>query len=221
MIITIDGPAGTGKSTVARRLAALLDMIYINTGILYRTVAWILWEKNLLPHPSSQELKSIFDHFDFHIHHEGESQTYFLNGEEISRVIFTPHISEVVSEISALKEVRDALTPFQLAYAQQGNSILEGRDLATLFPWADYKFFLTAREEVRAERRYREIQKQWAEDRSPPSLEGIRNNLKKRDYIDSTRVHSPLTQTQDAIVVDTSDLSIDQVVEIMQEYCKR
>ena len=219
-IITIDGPAGTGKSTVAKCLAAALGFTYFDTGALYRAISWkVLQEKLQLD--DAKALENLLSTFSFHIKKESQETHYFVEGIDVTLAIRTKEVTAIVSKVSALNRVREALKPIQLNIAKEGNTVFEGRDLGTVvFPHADLKFFLTARLEVRAERRYQELKKKFPNQSIP--FDKILREIEKRDRFDSHREIAPLKQAQDAILVDTSSLEIHQVVDQMQRiYEKR
>lgn len=219
-IITIDGPAGTGKSTVAKYLAATLGFTYFDTGALYRAISWkVLQEKLQLD--DAKALENLLSTFSFHIKKESLETLYFVGEIDVTIAIRTKEVTAIVSKVSALNRVREALKPIQLSIAKEGNTVFEGRDLGTVvFPNADLKFFLTARLEVRAERRYQELKKKFPTQ--PVSFDKILKEIEKRDRFDSDREIAPLKQAQDAILVDTSSLEIHQVVDQMKSiYGKR
>ena len=216
MIITIDGPSGTGKSTVARLLANELNFSFFDTGAMYRSlVFWIRLEN--LDVEDLGKLKQSLERFSFSIQEEGGVKKYFVSGIDVTEEIRKKEISEAVSEIAAIKEIRDFLLPVQREYASSHDSVFEGRDLGTVvFPKAEVKFFLTANEKVRGERRYAEL---LAKNKTmTQSLEEVIDSLNRRDEQDSSREIAPLKCPEDAIVVDTSDCSIEEVVEILLKH---
>lgn len=216
MIITIDGPSGTGKSTVARLLAKKLDFSFFDTGAMYRSlVFWIHLEG--LDVEDLKGLEKNLPRFSFLIKEEEDHKRYFVSGIDVTEDIRKKEISEAVSKISAIKEIRDFLLPIQREYASTHNAVFEGRDLGTVvFPRADLKFFLTATEIVRGERRYGELLAK--NKRMTQSLEEVIHSLNKRDEQDSNREVAPLKCPEDAIVVDTSALSVDEVVNILLKH---
>ncbi len=209
MIITIDGPAGTGKTTVASRVAEALGYHYFDTGAMYRAVTYLMIQKRIdLKDPSS--LNVFLEQFQFDIQLEKGEKRYFIDGEDVTEKIRTPLVTKRVSEVSAHISVRQALVPIQQAFGKGENSIFEGRDMGTVvFPNANLKIFLTARPAVRAERRYQELQ----DTAVFGSEEEVMRELLERDHFDSTRKISPLKQAEDAHLIDTSDLTIEQVVD--------
>lgn len=213
MIVTIDGPSGTGKSTIARMLAKKLELPFFDTGALYRALAWWIAENKIL----QNELTSSLDRFDFSVIEEKGNKEYFVSGVNVTKAIRQKDITEMASKIAAIKEVRSALLPIQREYAQKYGAVFEGRDLGTVvFPRADVKIFLTARPDVRAERRFKEmIEKdpsvQW-------NKQDILEALEKRDAQDSSRDIAPLKCPEGAFILDTSDLKIEEVVETLYQY---
>ena len=215
MIITIDGPSGTGKSTVARRLADFLGMTYFDTGALYRAIAWKLLEEKV-SYKNKEELVSLLKRFSFRIRVVNEEKHYFVGEIDVTKAIRSPEVTSIVSEVSAVKEVRDALKPLQTDFSKETDVVFEGRDLGTIvFPYADMKFYLTARPEVRAKRRFTELQKKFPDQKF--SFETTLKEIQERDDYDSSREVAPLRQAEDAVLVDTSDLTIEEVVQKMAE----
>ncbi len=213
MIITIDGPSGTGKSTIAKLLAKKLLISFFDTGALYRALAWwVAHEKISWDHAIPS-----LDSFTFSLKEEGENKEYFVAGINVTQEIRTKEITEMASKIAAIKEVRAALLPIQKEYASKGSFVFEGRDLGTVvFPNAEIKIFLTARPEVRAERRYKEILEK--DPTSKIKLQDVLESSEKRDAQDINREIAPLKCPEGAFVLDSSDLTILQVVEILHQY---
>ena len=209
-IITIDGPAGTGKSTVAKGLAKALGFTYFDTGALYRAITWKVIQEGIELEDQSK-LEGLLKSFSFHV----KNGCYFVNDHDVTEVIRNKEVTALVSGVSALSNVREALKPIQKAVAIEADSVFEGRDLGTVvFPKADIKFFLTARAEVRAERRYKELQERFPNQEF--FYEKILEDIQERDRYDSSRKVAPLKQAKDAILVDTSDLTIEEVIEEMK-----
>lgn len=207
MIITIDGTSGTGKSTVAKQLAERLGYTYYNTGAMYRAVAYGVLRENI-DWQDEGALARFLAHFSL------DFQDYrpFYRGMDISQDIKEDGISELTSKLSTLLCVRKKLVVLQHAYGEQGNAVFEGRDMGSVvFPEAEYKFFLTASAKVRAERRFLELQK------IDPSVkyDAILLAIQKRDERDETRTHSPLVCPKDAYVLDTSALTLNEVVDTL------
>lgn len=207
MIITIDGPAGTGKTTVARLVAAKLKYDYFDTGAMYRAITYRLGKEGIaLTNISSLGL--FLQKFQFDIREERGEKRYFVEDEDVTEIIRSADVTQRVSEVFAHAEVRRALVAIQRAFSSDRNAVFEGRDMGTdVFPKADCKFFLTARPAVRAERRYLEFKNK----KMPTTSEEVLKELLARDHFDSTREVSPLRQAEDAYLIDTSDLSIEEV----------
>jgi cytidylate kinase len=212
MIITIDGPAGTGKTTVAKRVAECLHFAYFDTGAMYRMVTWlILQEKTDITDLTA--VQTVLDYFLLNFNIEGGR--YFIGAKDVTQEIRKQEVTAFVSPVSALPIVRESLWKLQRNFATYGDSVFEGRDMGSVvFPDAEIKIFLTARPEVRAERRLLEL---LAKN---PQLdhEQVLADIQKRDEIDSTRTLAPLRCPEGAYQIDTSDLDLDQVVKEILEY---
>ena len=207
MIIAIDGPAGSGKTTTARKVAQILGFIHINTGAMYRGIALkFIREKVNLYDTSAIERILNNTQLDF----AGPNNAIlYMDGEDISAEIISSMVTENVSQISSISEVRVKLVEYQRKMAQDQNVVLDGRDLGTVvFPNADYKFYLIADIEVRAERRKQEIEVTG----DHMTKEEIIMYIEDRDQKDSSRQHSPLMKAEDAIEVDTTDLKIEEQI---------
>ena len=207
MIIAIDGPAGSGKTTTARKVAQILGFIHINTGALYRGIALkFIREKVNLDDTSAIERILNNTQLDFA---GSKNEILYMDGEDISAEIISSMVTENVSQISSISEVRVKLVEYQRKMARGRNVVLEGRDIGTVvFPNADHKFYLVADIEVRAERRKQEIEVTG----DHMTKEEIIMFIKDRDKKDSSRQHSPLMKAEDAIEVDTTDLKIEEQV---------
>lgn len=215
MIITIDGPAGTGKSTVAKGFAKALGFTYFDTGALYRMISWQVLKQGI-QYEDKQALSALLENFTFDIRSVAGEKHYFVENQDVTTAIRTKEVTAIVSKISALQEVRKALKPLQVSFGQKKDVVFEGRDLGTVvFPKADLKFFLTARAEVRAKRRYKELQKKFPHQTG--NYESIFKGIRERDELDSTREYAPLKQAKDASLIDTSDLTIQEVIDQMKE----
>jgi CMP/dCMP kinase len=214
MIITIDGPVATGKSAVAKKLAEAIGFIFFDTGAMYRTLTYGILKHRIDIHQPEQ-LQHFLDEFKIDIKIVRHERMYFFEGENITKNIRENEVTQAVSEVSAIKAVREKLSTLQREMAVGVNAVFEGRDMGTVvFPDADLKIFLTGRNEVRAKRRYKELKEKYPD----LTLEKCLENIMKRDTYDSTREHAPLHQAEDAYVIDTSDLSIEEVVYQILEY---
>lgn len=212
MIITIDGPVATGKSAVARKLAESIGFIFFDTGAMYRTLTYGIL-KHQIDIQQPEQLQKFLDHFKLEIKNVRRERLYFFEGEDITQKIRGREVTLAVSEVSAKKAVRDKLIDIQRDLAVGVNAVFEGRDMGTIvFPDAALKIFLTGRDEVRAKRRYEELKAKFPEESKNLTLELCLEDLNKRDAYDSAREHAPLRQAKDAYVVDTSDLTVDEVV---------
>lgn len=207
--IAIDGPAGSGKSTVARRVAEALGLLYVDTGAMYRAVT-LKAQREMISLDDGEALTKLANELDLS-YKKMSDHTYrlFLDGEDVSDEIRTERVSAGVSLVAAVKGVRRALVERQKQMGAAGNVVMDGRDIgSTVLPEADYKIFLTASVHERAKRRWLELQAKKVD----VSLEEIEEGLKKRDYIDCNRETDPLRPTPGCLILDTTDLDIDQVV---------
>lgn len=206
--ITIDGPAGSGKSTIAKLLSKRLGLIYIDTGAMFRAIALYMLEKGISSEDISEVKKGLAS-IKLDIIYENDEQQIILNGKNVNLEIRKPEISKLASRFATIPEVRTKLLKLQRELATQTAVVMDGRDIGTkVLPDASTKIFLTADVNVRAERRYREL----LEKGEKVTFEDIIADIKDRDKRDSTRKVAPLTKAEDAVVVDTSALSIDEVV---------
>lgn len=208
-IIALDGPAGSGKSTTARILAARLGYNYLDTGAMYRALTYVALKIRVMPSDAVQ-LQKIADAADIRFETHADVNRVFMNGEEVTQQIRTPDVTRHVSEVSAHKGVREAMVRRQRELGKNGSIVAEGRDTTTVvFPRADIKVYLDAVVDVRAQRRLLDLERAGIAS----TLEEQIADLKRRDAFDSGRAHSPLTRAADAVVVDTSDMTIDQQVD--------
>jgi CMP/dCMP kinase len=213
MIITIDGPSGTGKSTIAKLLAAKLEISFFDTGALYRALAWWVAHEKIDWDSITQSLGD----FSFSLTEKEGNKEYFVANTNVTKEIRTKEVTTMASKIAAVKEVRAALLPVQKEYASKGNFVFEGRDLGTVvFPNAEVKVFLTARPEIRAERRYKELLEK--DPSGKITRAEVLESLEKRDAQDVNREIAPLKCPEGAFVLDSSDLTIPQVVETLHQH---
>lgn len=220
MIVTIDGPAGTGKTTVARRVAEALSFSYFDTGAMYRAFTWLVLE-NKIELTNLKAIEQLLDSFSFNIKKVNQEKRYFVNDIDVTEPIRSQEVTGAVSAVAALLPVRQALWKIQRAFAENSDAVFEGRDLGTVvFPKAEIKIFLTARPEVRAERRLKEIIAKTPENAARLNQDLMLQDIMRRDEIDSTREHAPLKCPEDALTIDTSDLALEQVVQRVLEYKK-
>lgn len=220
IIIAIDGPAGSGKSTTAREVATKLGYIYIDTGAMYRAAALAFKRMDL--DFTDDDFRKLMDSISIKLKQGEDGQKTFLNGEDVSFEIRTPEITKLVSPVSAHPIVREKLVEIQRQMGNEGGVVMDGRDIGTVvFPNAPLKIYMVATPEARAERRTKELREKNIE----ADFEKIKNDLIARDKYDSTREHSPLRKADDAVQIDTSKLSIEQqtekVVELALEIIKK
>lgn len=215
-IIAIDGPAGSGKSTAAKMLAERLDYLYMDTGAMYRAITYLIIKENIL-----DDLKKIIElvqDIDLKLKFENGETRVFVKEEELTQYIRSPEVNANVSEVSAIPEVRAQLVRIQKEIAFNNSIVAEGRDTTTVvFPHADIKIYLTASFDERAERRYKEFKEKQIEI----DLEEVKENIQKRDKIDSGRDISPLTKADDAIEIDTTNLPIEEEINLIIEKIKQ
>jgi CMP/dCMP kinase len=211
MIIAIDGPAGVGKSTVAKLLAARLGYLYLDTGALYRAVAWKVLHAHVPPH-DQEAVAGLLATTKIRMQFEHGGMAVFVDDREVTHALRSPEVSALASVVSAIPSVREWLLPVQRQIGQQGSVVAEGRDIGTrVFPGAPLKFFLDADATVRADRRHREL---VAAGHAGP-MEKTYQELTGRDTRDRTRALAPLVPAADARHIDTSALNIEEVVTQM------
>ena len=209
MIIAIDGPAASGKSTAAIGVAKRLGIIYIDTGAMYRAVTFGLID-NDIGFKESSDIETFLEKIDIKFSESPTGVFITLNGRDITKEIRSRKVTNNVSEVSAMKSVRKSMVLIQRKMAESDDCILEGRDIGTVvFPNADFKFFLIANEKTRAERRSEDLR--IIGEKS--SIEEVMMDLVNRDNKDSTRTNSPLKKPDDAIIIDTTNLGIDEVID--------
>ena len=214
--IAIDGPAGAGKSTIARRAAGQLGFVYVDTGAMYRAMALYFLRKGINP-ADEEAVSRTCSEAEVSIRYQDGAQQVLLNGEDVSGQIRTEEVGKTASVVSAYMPVREKLTELQKELAARENVIMDGRDIGTcVLPQAPAKIYLTASVEVRALRRFREL----TEKGEACDLEEIKKDIADRDWKDMHREHAPLRQAEDAVVVDSSNMTIDQVVEAILAVAK-
>ena len=218
MIITIDGPAGTGKTTIAKKVAERLHFLYFDTGAMYRAVTWAMMKKNIAP-SDAEKIKNLLENFAFTIKGENKQKKYYVDEMDVTEEIRSVEVTRAVSEVSALAPVRESLWSIQRNFAKEGNAVFEGRDMGTVvFPDAEVKIFLTARPEVRAQRRMHEMLQKNPQEAAKIDQDILLEEMAKRDAYDSSRSLAPLKCPEDAFVIDTSDLTIDEIIESILKY---
>ena len=209
MIVAIDGPAASGKSTTAKMVAKKLEMTYLDTGAMYRAVTLALLRSNT-DLDDYDSVCQVVDELELDIYDKGSKTIVKLDGEDVSQEIRSMPVTENVSAVSAMKYVRQTMVEIQRNIGKKTNCVVEGRDIGTVvFPDAEFKIFMVADVNMRAERRFKDLH-EMGESRS---FQDVLADLKRRDEKDSTRAYSPLQKADKAIEIDTSMLSIDQQVE--------
>ena len=214
--VAIDGPAGAGKSTIAKRIARRLGYIYVDTGAMYRAMAYYLIQ-NQVDAADKEAIAAACQHADISICYQDGEQVVLLNGENVNAYLRTEAVGNMASVSSVVPEVRKKLVELQQKLARETDVVMDGRDIGTVvLPDADVKVYLTASVETRAKRRFLELQ----EKGESADLAKIAADIEDRDYRDMHRDISPLRQAEDATLVDSSDMTIDQVVERILELCR-
>ncbi len=214
--IAIDGPAGAGKSSIAKAVSKALGFIYVDTGALYRTVGLAVLRAGIAPE-DTEKVAALLPDITVDLAFENGTQKVLLNGEDVSEAIRTPQISEYASKTSAIPAVRNFLFDLQQKIAATHNVLMDGRDIGTVvLPNAQLKVFLTASPEVRAMRRYIEL----TEKGQNVSYDNILAEVKERDYRDTHREIAPLKPAEDAVLLDTSDMSFEEVAATLTQLAK-
>lgn len=221
MIITIDGPSGTGKTTVARTVAEKIGFVYFDTGAMYRALTWLVLQKNVdVSNPL--EIEALLPLFDFRIQDQKGAKKYFIGDTDVTEIIRSRPITANVSKVAAQKEVRSSLLHIQHHFAKHQNVVFEGRDLGTVvFPDAEIKIYLNADPEVRAERRLQEMLQKNPDEVRHLDRDQMMQEIMRRDEYDSTREVAPLRCPVDAYQIDTSQLTIDQVVDAIVAFVQK
>lgn len=217
MNIAIDGPAGAGKSTVAGKVASRLEYVYIDTGSMYRALAWAVHNQGL-PIDDERTVSELLQHNQIRLVREGGQQHVYWNDTDVTAWIRTPEVSQYASIVASYGSVREQMLVLQRNLAKQGNVVMDGRDIGThVLPDAEVKIFLTASIRERAERRWKELLAKGIQ----AQLADLEKEIAERDYRDMNREAAPLRQAEDAVLVDTTGMSIDEVVEKILQICER
>lgn len=211
VVIAIDGPAGAGKSTVAKHLAQMLNYVYVDTGAMYRAITFLVLRNNV--QDNIDEIIKVAEDVDIKLQFEDGITRVFINGEEVTDNIRTPEVNSKVSDVSKIPEVRKQMVKIQRSLGNDTNLIAEGRDTTTVvFPDATIKVFLTASLEERVKRRYKEL----LEKGMQITIDEVRENIIQRDKIDSSRKVSPLKKADDAVEIDSTNMTIpDEIHKIL------
>lgn len=210
-VITIDGPTSSGKNSVGFLLAQKLDYQYIDSGSIYRAGCFVILKENI-PLNEEEKLIEVFKNLQIEIQEKDHTQRFFANGENITERLHDIRITQIVSAVSAIREVREAAKVIQYKLVNGKNTVMTGRDIGSeIFPAAKHKFYLTAKVETRARRRF----KQLVEKDPSGSYEAVLTAMKDRDYKDSTREVSPLRIPPGAVIIDNSNLTVEQTVKKM------
>ena len=214
--IAIDGPAGAGKSTIAKQVAKRKGYIYVDTGAMYRAMALFLIENRISPE-ESEKISEKCREADISIVYENGEQVVLLNGRNVNGLIRTEEVSNMASASSGNGHVRKKLVELQQKLAEKADVVMDGRDIGTcVLPNADLKIYLTASSEVRAKRRYDEMIARGEKC----DIDVIKRDIEERDYRDMHRDISPLKQAEDAVLVDSSDMTIEEVIEKIMGMCR-
>ena len=211
--IAIDGPSGAGKSTIAKSIAARKKITYLDTGAMYRAVGLKVYLTNSDMYDENQ-LSNILDNLDLDIKYVNGEQKVFLDGKDVSKDIMEHHISKLASDVSAIPACRLKLVDLQRRIAEKSDCVLDGRDIGTyVLPDANVKIFLTASPEVRATRRYKELLAKGQK----VEYDKVLSDINERDKNDSSRAFAPLKKADDAVEIDSSDMTIEQVIAVIDE----
>lgn len=211
--IALDGPAGSGKSTIAKRLAKVYNILYLDTGAMYRAVALKCYRNGIVPN-AEKDVCNLIKTLDLNVKYSDGTQHTYLDGEDVSEAIRCNEISMLASDVASIKCVREALVEKQREIAARQSCVLDGRDIGTaVLPNAPYKFFVTANSLVRAQRRLEELRKKGNDS---ITLEELKTEIEQRDEQDMNREFSPLCMAKDAVLIDTSSMNIDEVVTFIK-----
>ena len=215
LVVAIDGPAGAGKSTVSQLAAKKLGYTYIDTGAMYRAVAWktLQQEKEV----TDELILDVVKDINVRLHNDGNKTVVVVDDVDITGEIRTPEVSHIVSQVAALGPVREKMVDLQRKMAAEGGVLMDGRDIAShVLPNADVKIFLTASIDERAKRRYKEMKEKGFD----VELDKLKADIRARDKADSEREISPLVRVDDAVLLDTTGMSIDEVVAEIIKLCR-
>ena len=208
-IVALDGPAGSGKGTVTKEVAKRMNLINIDTGAMYRCVTLLMIRQNVKL-DEIEKIEKVLDNIDIQFKVENEIQKVYLNGEDVTKEIRTSQVDNLVAKFAAIKQVRDKMTPIQQQMGKNSEIIMEGRDIGTVvFPNADLKIFLDCSIEERAKRRYKQNQEKGI----PSTFEEVLESIRQRHILETHREISPLKQAEDAIYIDSTNMTIEEVVE--------
>ena len=214
--IALDGPSGSGKSTIAKRLSQQLNILYLDTGAMYRATALKALALGIDTF-DEEGVKTFINDIDLQIKYIDGTQHTFLDGEDVSERIREPHVSMAASNISSLKVVRLKMVEMQRKIASEMSCVLDGRDIGSyVLPNADYKFYITASSQVRADRRYKELTLKGHK----VDFNQLKEEIEQRDFNDKNRDFAPLRQAEDAIFVDTSSMGVEEVCALILSYIK-